>query len=116
MPTQTPSTTHRYIGIDLGGTKIDGVILDHTYEPVVRRRLPTESARGYAHIVDRIVALATELRQDAPACATLGIGTPGSISRRDGTMKNCNTTCLNGRALREDLQQRLGMAIRLEND
>jgi fructokinase len=54
-------------------------------------------------------------RQVAPGCATIGIGTPGAVSP-DGTMKNCNTTCLNGRPLPQDLTERLGLAVRIEND
>lgn len=106
----------RRIGIDLGGTKIEGVVLDAHGQPVFRRRLATESSRGYEHIVERVALLAAELRRHAPECDRIGIGTPGAASSRDGTMKNCNTTCLNGRRLPADLQQRLGVAVRIEND
>jgi fructokinase len=106
----------RRIGIDLGGTKIEGVVLGTDNRPLVRERIATESARGYEHILDRIASLAGGLRRAAPDCAAIGIGTPGSVSRRDGTMKNCNTTCLNGRRLPDDLAQRLGVAVRVEND
>jgi len=106
----------RRIGIDLGGTKIEGAVLDVANQPVFRERIATESARGYDHILDRIALLAETLRARAPECPMLGIGTPGSVSVRDGTMKNSNTTCLNGRHLPEDLTQRLGMPVRIEND
>jgi len=105
-----------HIGIDLGGTKLEGVVLDAAHQPVFRHRLPTESASGYEHIIERIAALTDSLRQYAPDCAAIGIGTPGAVSQRDGTMKNCNTTCLNGRRLREDLTTRLGIEVRIEND
>jgi fructokinase len=111
-----PAADQRRIGIDLGGTKIEGVVLDAAYQPSFRQRLATESARGYEHILDRIAVLAARLRQEAPESQVLGIGTPGSISIRDRTMKNCNTTCLNGRRLREDLEERLGLPVRIEND
>jgi len=56
------------------------------------------------------------LRQQVPESAVLGLGTPGSLSGKDGTMRNCNTTGLNGRRLREDMAARIGMEVRIEND
>ncbi|TMA41825.1 MAG: ROK family protein, partial [Deltaproteobacteria bacterium] len=110
-----PSTT-MIIGIDLGGTKIEGVVLGDDLQPLERRRLPTERERGYEHIVERVAVLVEELRSAAPGCDVVGIGTPGSVSARDGTLKNSNTTCLNGRPLHADLERRLGCRVRLEND
>ena len=106
----------RAIGIDLGGTKIEGVVLDETLAPIVRRRIPTERERGYEHIVERVAALVAELRPQAPDVPMIGIGTPGSLSVRDGRVKNSNTTCLNGRPLQTDLERRLRLPVRLEND
>jgi fructokinase len=106
----------RRIGIDLGGTKIEGVVLDADNQPVFRQRVATESANGYDHILERLAFVAEACRREAPECTTIGIGTPGALSSRDGTMKNSNTTCLNGRHLREDLIARLGLPIILEND
>jgi fructokinase len=104
------------LGIDLGGTKIEGVVLADDGGELARRRVPTERERGYDHIVGRIVALAGDLRALAPACDRVGIGTPGSLSARDGTLKNSNTTCLNGRPLRDDLARALGLEVVMEND
>src|SRR5438093_1267329 len=87
------------IGIDLGGTKIEGVVLGDDLHPLERRRLPTERERGYEHIVERVAGMVGALRASAPGCDVVGIGTPGSLSARDGTLKNSNTTCLNGRPL-----------------
>ena len=106
----------RRIGIDLGGTKIEGVVLDDAGRPVVRHRVATESSRGYEHIVARVAEVAAHLRREAPASAVIGVGTPGAVSHRDGTMKNCNTTCLNGRRLREALEAAIGTAVHIEND
>ncbi len=106
----------RRIGIDLGGTKIEGVVLDADNQPICRHRIATESDRGYEHIIERIALMADRLRQTAADCTVIGMGTPGAVSSRDGTMKNCNTTCLNGRRLREDLEARLGCTVRIEND
>jgi fructokinase len=104
------------IGIDLGGTKIEGVVLDERLQPRLRERIPTERERGYEHIIGRVARLTARLRRAAPECRRIGIGTPGSISARNGKLKNSNTTCLNGRALREDLEACLGLPVVLEND
>lgn len=106
----------RRLGIDLGGTKIEGVVLEPGLRVSARERIPTESARGYAHIVGRVALLAGRLRARAPEATCVGIGTPGAVSARTGRMKNCNTTCLNGQPLREDLEARIGLPVRLEND
>jgi fructokinase len=106
----------RRIGIDLGGTKIEGVVLDADNRPAFRQRVATESVEGYEHILERIRLVADACRREAPECTAIGIGTPGSISSRDGTLKNSNTTCLNGRRLHEDLAERLGAPIAIEND
>ena len=94
------------IGIDLGGTKIEGVVLGPERTVRHRVRVPTESARGYRHIVMRVAEVVSALRGHAPGCRRVGIGTPGSLSRQ-GTLKNSNTTCLNGRPLLADLEAAL---------
>lgn len=104
------------IGIDLGGTKIEGVVLDAAHVPVQRIRIATESERGYAHIVDRVGALARQLLALAPGVDVIGIGTPGAVSRRTGRMKNCNTVCLNGEDLPADLGRSVGRPVIVEND
>ncbi len=106
----------RYLGIDLGGTKIEGVVLDERLVPRERVRVATDRERGYAHVVERVAEVVNALRPHAPDVALVGIGTPGSVSTRDGTLKNSNTTCLNGRPLRADLEAKLGVPVRLEND
>jgi fructokinase len=104
------------LGVDLGGTKIEGVALDDAGRLLHRVRLATERERGYEHIIGRVAEVVAALRPHAPDARVVGIGTPGSLSARDGTLKNSNTTCLNGRPLREDLEARLGLSVRLEND
>jgi fructokinase len=104
------------MGIDLGGTKIEGVVLAADGTEIVRRRVTTERERGYEHIVDRVAALAADLRAVAPECRRVGIGTPGSLSALDRTLKNSNTVCLNGRPLASDLASALGLEVVLEND
>jgi len=104
------------MGIDLGGTKIEGIVLDESRHELFRTRIPTERERGYDHVLGRIQTMVTVLREYAPESRTLGIGTPGSLSRTTGLLKNSNTTCLNGRPLRADLEARLGLSVRIEND
>src|SRR5262245_37111950 len=104
------------IGIDLGGTKIEGVILDGELQIVERERIATEQEGGYEHIVTRIVGLIERLRARAGGSRRVGIGTPGALSARDDTLKNSNTQCLNGRPLKADLETRLGLSLRIEND
>src|SRR5439155_1724503 len=106
----------RALGVDLGGTKIEGVVLDEALRPVHRVRVETERERGYDHILGRVAEVVAALRPHAPDARLVGIGTPGSLSARDGTLKNSNTTCLNGRPVHADLERRLGMPVRLEND
>jgi len=107
-------------GIDLGGTKIEGVVVSAA-DPgrvAARTRIPTESASGYAHIVGRVRLVVEQLeaasRTRRPA--VIGIGTPGAIDPAAGTLKNSNTTCLNGKPLARDLADALGMKACLAND
>jgi fructokinase len=107
---------HR-IGIDLGGTKIEGVVLDPGGREVIRKRIPTERERGYRHILDRLKALHDELAAAVPGQpTTFGIGTPGAISPRTGLLKNSNTVCMNGQPVRRDLEHLLGRQIEIQND
>jgi fructokinase len=70
---------HRRIGIDLGGTKIEGVVLDAGMQPIFRHRIDTESPRGYEHILERIAQVVEACCRVAPECAAIGIGTPGAV-------------------------------------
>ena len=104
------------IGIDLGGTKIEGVILDDKGHEAARHRVPTP-AGDYAATLDAVVELITHLNDHCDdARAPVGICTPGTPSRKTGLMKNCNSICLNGKPFKSDLEQRLGNAIQLSND
>jgi fructokinase len=104
------------LGIDLGGTKIEGAVLDDDLRIVARKRIPTEREHGYDHILDRVAGLVRELSPLVPGCRAIGVGTPGALSGRNATLKNSNTTCLNGRPVLADLEARLGLRVRLEND
>lgn len=113
---ETAGPGHHRIGIDLGGTKIEGVALAPSGAEILRQRIATEREGGYEHILGRIVGLYHELKAQVPGSHTLGIGTPGTVSSKTGLMKNSNTTCLNGRPLAADLRRALGRPIRIEND
>lgn len=101
------------IGIDLGGTKIEGVLLDSAGDIKRRERLPTPH-EDYSGILDAISALIAVLTDDKQM--PIGIGTPGSVSPQSSMMRNSNSTCLNGKHLLRDLEQHLGRAVRLAND
>jgi len=107
-------------GIDLGGTKIEGAILDPARpdRAVHRLRLPTESHLGYEHVLSQIQRVVEQLEATSglPRPGRLGIGTPGATEPATGGLKNSNTVCLNGRPLRDDLSSRLGLEVRLAND
>jgi len=104
------------VGIDLGGTKIEAVLLAADGTVVQRKRVRTPQEGGYDAIVDSVGRLAREFLRRAPEVLSVGIGTPGAVSRRTGCMKNCNTTCLNGRDLPADLARAIARPVQLEND
>ena len=105
------------IGIDLGGTKIEGVILDADGKEVFRKRIATEREHGYQHILNRIKTVHDELGAAVPdQPTTFGIGTPGAISPRTGLLKNSNTVCMNGQPVKADLEKLLGRKIEIQND
>jgi fructokinase len=107
---------HR-IGIDLGGTKIEGIVLDSDGREFIRKRVDTQQEKGYDHILDRIKGLHDELATGIQGAAhTFGIGTPGAISPRTGLLKNSNTVCMNGQPLKADLERILGRKIEIQND
>jgi fructokinase len=105
------------IGIDLGGTKIEGIVLDASGRELFRKRVETQQEKGYGHILDRIKGLYDELAAGIQGAAhTFGIGTPGAISPRTGLLKNSNTVCMNGQPLKADLERILGRKIEIQND
>ncbi|MBC6995782.1 ROK family protein [Neolewinella lacunae] len=104
-------------GIDLGGTKIEGVILDDDLREVYRDRIDTEREGGYAHIVSRIALLVQQFREKTGLTPEhIGIGTPGTIDPPTGLLKNSNTVVLNGQPLGKDLEAALGVPVTLAND
>ncbi|MCC6208743.1 MAG: ROK family protein [Gammaproteobacteria bacterium] len=100
------------IGIDLGGTKIEGVVMSHGREILRRERVATPN--GYDDIVRAVAELVASLWRTAPD-ASIGIGAPGA-SNALGLLYNSNTVCLNGRPLRADIEAALGRPVRMVND
>ncbi len=104
------------IGIDLGGSKIEGIALDDAGGERARRRRPTPKG-DYAATVAAVAELAADLAGGQAALPDhIGVGIPGIVSRRAGLVKNANSTCLIGRPLDRDLATALGRPVRLEND
>ena len=116
-----------HIGIDFGGTKIEGIVLKPNFKNtknfedyiLFRERINTESSKGYDHLVSRLADFINQiigkLKFDT-SNVTVGVGLPGSIVRRSGCVKNSNTTCLNNRPFWTDVQKQLKMSIVFEND
>ena len=104
------------IGIDLGGTKIEGILLDDKLNVIERKRIPTQQEKGYKSIVNSIAFLVNELKTKARDNVTIGLCTPGAISKKTGLIKNSNTQCLIDMPLQEDLNQILKQEISIEND
>lgn len=106
-------------GIDLGGTKIEGVILPSLNDPapILRTRIDTEGAKGYEHIVKQIGKLVGIMKeQSGLQPQSIGFGTPGVLDPILQTMKNCNSTALNGNPLKKDLEAELQLPCILAND
>jgi predicted NBD/HSP70 family sugar kinase len=106
-------------GIDLGGTKIEGAILPSLDDPtaIIRTRIDTEASKGYEHILRQIEKLVKQMQNESGLePKTIGFGTPGVLDPHLETMKNCNSTALNGRPLKKDLQEVLKIPVELAND
>lgn len=116
--TATPAPPRLRMGVDVGGTKMEGVVLDAGGGEVWRRRVGTP--RGdYAESL-AVVAALVKAAEDGLGCgaggASVGLGIPGCISPASGVVKNANSTWMNGRAMDRDLARILGRAVRVEND
>ncbi len=103
------------IGIDLGGTKIEGVALDETGEISARRRVSTPQG-DYDGTVRAIAEVVRHLEGELGSRGSVGLGMPGIISPASGLVKNANSVCLNGRPFDRDLETALKRPLRVEND
>ena len=107
-------------GIDLGGTKIEGAIIDpvHPENTIHRLRLPTESSQGYDHILGQFSSLISQLEEASglKRPARIGVGTPGVTTPSTRLLRNSNTLCLNEKPIAADLSRILGTQVTLAND
>lgn len=103
------------IGIDLGGTKTEILVLGDDGAALLRRRLPSPRD-DYRATLDHIAALVQQAEREVGERCTVGIGTPGSISPATGLLRNSNSVWLNGKPLARDLSAHLRREVRLEND
>ncbi len=106
-------------GIDMGGTKIEGVVMSSLNDPspIIRKRIDTQADRGYEHILGQIQKLVAEMQEQSGLRPTaIGFGTPGVLDPVLQTMKNCNTTALIGKPLKHDLENLLGVNTVIAND
>jgi predicted NBD/HSP70 family sugar kinase len=103
------------LGIDLGGTKIELIALARDGTELLRRRLATPQG-DYEGTLGAIRSLVQQAETELGARGTVGIGTPGALSRATGKLKNSNSVCLNGRPILEDLQNLLERPVRMAND
>jgi len=104
------------LGIDLGGTKIEAVVINDAFQVVERKRVATNREEGYNAILERIIRLASELMKIGKVDGPVGICTPGAIDFQTGTLKNSNTVCLIDKPLKSDLESALSLPILMEND
>jgi fructokinase len=105
-------------GIDLGGTKIEAIVIDSDSNDIlIRERVPTESAKGYEHILSQIKKLISQVSaKTGIQPKAIGFSTPGTLDPGSQTMKNCNTVCMNGQYMKKDLKELLGIRIEMAND
>ena len=105
------------LGIDLGGTKIEGILIDEQFQVIKRERVPTRREEGYQAILSRIVKLAKSIIKDVPDLESpIGICTPGTIESETGLLKNSNTVCLIGKPIQDDMEREIGIPVVMEND
>jgi fructokinase len=106
------------IGIDLGGTKIEGLALNQSGGEIARLRVLTPK-HDYAATVKAIVEVVSYLERQAKSVrgtASVGVGIPGTVVQATGLVKNANSTWLNGQPLERDLTAALGRPVRCAND
>ena len=104
------------IGIDLGGTKIEGILLSNDNKIIERKRILTRQEKGYEFIIDRVVQLINNMKSISEKECQIGICTPGALDMKTGILKNSNTICLIGKPIKEDLENKLNCSIAIDND
>jgi fructokinase len=102
-------------GVDIGGTKIEIIALGDDGRELLRRRIATPR-EDYDAILDAVAALVRDAEAELGETGSVGIGTPGSISRATGLLRGSNSICLNGKPIRADLERLLSREVRITND
>ena len=102
------------IGIDLGGTKTEGILINHDGKELKRKRIKTE--KNYDGTINGIVSMVKEFENIFGDSESVGIGMPGAVSADSALVKNANSIWLNGKPLKKDLEKVLSRKIKLEND
>jgi fructokinase len=103
------------IGIDLGGTKIEIIALAQDGRELLRRRVETPK-EDYGGILETVARLVRDAEAELGDRGSVGVGTPGSISRATGLLRGSNSVCLNGKPIKADLEALLGREVRITND
>ena len=103
------------IGIDVGGTKIEGIALDHRGLELRRVRVPTPR-HDYGATLAAIASMVDAIERETAARSSVGLGIPGTVSSSSGLVKNANSTWLNGQPFQRDVEAVLGRPVRIAND
>ena len=104
------------LGIDIGGTKIEAILINEQFQVIERKRVPTNREEGYYQIIHRVTNLANELKEFGNINSSVGICIPGKIDIQKGTMKNSSIACLVDQPLQSDLEAALSLPTLMEND
>jgi fructokinase len=115
MSPATPVPARLRVGIDLGGTKIAGVVLGPAGRSLTEHRAPAPR-HDYWATVRAIADMVRLLEQRAGVAGSIGVGIPGSVAPASGLVQNANSTWLNGKPFQHDLEVHLGRPVRLAND
>ena len=102
------------IGIDLGGTKTEGILIDNDGKELTRHRIKTQ--KNYEGTIDGIKLIVNNFENKFGVVESVGIGMPGAVSADSSLVKNANSIWLNGKPLKKNLEEELGRKVNLEND
>ena len=104
------------LGIDIGGTKIEAILINEQFQVIERKRVPTNREEGYYQIIHRVTNLANELKEFGNINSSVGICVPGKIDIQKGALKNSSIACLVDQPLQSDIEAALSLPILMEND
>ena len=104
------------LGIDIGGTKIEAILINEQFQVIERKRVSTNRGEGYDVIIDQISKLASELKEFGNINSSVGICVPGKIDIQKGALKNSSIACLVDQPLQSDIEAALSLPILMEND